>query len=217
MVFMLWLTSVTAKDKGCPFTRISPVPEGKAVIYLYKVGWGRDVFPISVNGVIVTAMKKPGYYSMVVAPGKYDIFVSMAGFFNTPTTTLNAEAGREYFLELLTRFNGSFKEVPENNALKDLKGTRLLLPVKVYEKAYQTEAELRKDPVLAYILERYPKDMEEISAFLSFVGAQSTRINIGKVFDGGNITITSGQGLGRIDLNYRQAGFALSCDPPILR
>jgi len=71
LAFCFATQAFAAKDEGCRFTRISPVPEGKAVIYMYKVGYGRSSSFISVNEKIETVIKKPGYYPMVVSPGTY--------------------------------------------------------------------------------------------------------------------------------------------------
>jgi hypothetical protein len=120
----------------CTFTRISPIPEGKAVIYLYKDGYGRQPSAISVNEKILVVIKNKGYYPMVVEPGEY-AFETGSGFgwapMGHPVKKLHVEAGKEYFLEYLTRFSGSFKEVGEKQGLNDLQKLKLLLPFKMYD------------------------------------------------------------------------------------
>ena len=115
--------------------RIAPIPAGKAVIYLYKNGFGRGWTSIAVNEKVETAVNNGGYYPSVVAPGDYSLEVG-TGFdwtpMGTPVKTIHAEDGKDYVIEFL-RFSGSFKEVALEQGFKDLKKTKKLLPFRLYD------------------------------------------------------------------------------------
>jgi hypothetical protein len=198
-----------ANSQGCTFTPLRPIPEGKAVIYLYKAWYGRDVYPIAVNGSVVTHLHRGGYFPVVAAPGKVELFMASRDtgsgtFLSTPAIVLQVEAGKEYYLELTTTFSAKLNQRSEEKGLKNLRGDRLMLPYKRYEVEFANIEEVKADPVYARIPERDPHyNPRRLD--------QSTKDPV--EFRGGSIRVTyeSGGGRYRIKLVLEQYGYAMNC------
>ncbi len=225
LVPVLLVANSFAKDKAeCPFTRISPIPEGKAVIYLYKDGYGRQPSAISVNEKIVVVIKNKGYYPLVVEPGEY-AFETGSGFgwapMGHPVNKIRVEAGKEYFLEYLTRFSGSFKEVDEKQGLNDLKKLKLLLPFKMYDFTEDSYREVTGKDELRELMVNKRRGKTEVIEFREvsegyYIGVPVTFKTRFWLLISGPIGTTMTPIMKKTYHEYRtvhvQWGFAKSCD-----
>jgi hypothetical protein len=199
-----------ADKKGCPFTPVRPIPEGKAVIYLYKAWYGHGAFPIRANGQLITHLQKGGYFPYIVSPGKQELFVSAGGFMGTPTTIVNAEPGKEYYLELTTRFSAKLHVHPEEKGLKKIGDDLLVLPYLEYERTFQTMEEVYSDPVVNLARSRYHSDSKmPASSLLIDLAKQGADIDVEGEFKGGTLHITRKLGLSKVVI--KQYGFAIDC------
>src|SRR5437899_2553416 len=110
-----------AKDKGCSFSQISAIPSGKAALYFFKNSYGRDSYPVALDGEMLLYLHNGGFYSMIVDEGEHKIQLDerqpvissgtplfgigkgvsgKSPFLGAPAMNLTVESGKSYYLEL---------------------------------------------------------------------------------------------------------------------
>lgn len=209
---------------GCLFTPVRPIPEGNAVIYLYKAWYGKDVYPIAANGRVITHLQKGGYFPFVTPPGKVGMFMTSKDtgsgtFFSNPAIVVDVEAGKEYYLKLTTTFSAKLKLEPENDALKSLKDMRRLLPYATYEKQYTNSSEMRGDPVLGTMSIRGVKLIFLPNLVLVTITDKSVkydysrdgRLSLRALFPGGQVSLQKAAEKGPLSFKVEQMGYVASC------
>ncbi len=131
-------------------------------------------------------------------------------FFSNPEMVLEVEAGKEYYLELTTRFSAKLNVHSAEMGLKKLRDARLLLPYGKYECEYQKMTEVYSDPVVYQVRHRFSKDSEILSLKLNDDPTeQGTYINVSKSFRGGALRILERPGT--IKVVIEQYGYAINC------
>ena len=122
------------------------IPKNKAIVYLYRLpkAWGSSVcMTVKANDEKITRMSNGGYYAYIVTPGEIEFsgvkdfgFTmlnaamagvgaghAIAGF--QPLITLNAEAGKTYYLKLEIKFAHETLSVIEPEVgMNEIKGLR---------------------------------------------------------------------------------------------
>jgi hypothetical protein len=137
---MLLLFATALKVGGCALTlnqtyqRLDHVPEGKAVVYIYRTPFVGGAFAVDVtaNGVPVNSIHTSTYYPYVAAPGMVEF---TANALLTPKETLSVflKPGASYYLKIVfvprTRTEGAHLKpllVPEGEAEQELADCKLL-------------------------------------------------------------------------------------------
>lgn len=214
-----------ASKGGCLFTPVSPIPEGNAVIYLYKAWYGKDVYPIAANGRVITHLQKGGYFPFVTPPGKVGMFMTSKDtgsgtFFSNPAIVLDVEAGKEYYLKLTTTFSAKLKLEPEKDALKSLKDMRRLLAYATYMKQFADSSELMDDPVLRTMLTRGVVRLEfRPNLVIVSIAGKSVKydyladrvLSVRALFRGGQVSLQKAAEKGPLSFKVEQMGYAESC------
>ena len=118
------LASIGAAD-GPPFEPIVEIPNGKALVYVYKPVWyGRAIHKVRANGRTFTKLQKRGYNFLFVSPGRTKI--------STQDHTISsvdfvAEAGETYYVRSSGLAIG-FEMTSGDAALAELPDCVLLRP-----------------------------------------------------------------------------------------
>ena len=90
---------------GPAFKKVESVPSNKALIYIYRpfgsVGY---IWPIDVlaNGKVVVTLSHASYYPYFVDPGEVEFTSKLKGWLSE-SVTLDAKAGRTYYLKTILR------------------------------------------------------------------------------------------------------------------
>ena len=129
----LALLAAGCSASGAAFTRVSPIPEGKGVVYIYRqpsfVGGG--VYgTVKANDVPVTQIKNGGYYPYVANPGPVQFSVTTEA---TNTADVTVKSGEETYLKTTVGmgfFIGHLKltEVSSQIGEEEIRECKLLEP-----------------------------------------------------------------------------------------
>ena len=95
----LAVTFVTGCATGPKFAVVDKVPDGKALIYLYRmfnVGGVASTHAIFANGELITALDNASYYPYIVSPGKV-IFSSRS---ESPSALINLVNSKDHLLTI---------------------------------------------------------------------------------------------------------------------
>jgi Protein of unknown function (DUF2846) len=129
---------------GQRFERLN-VPEGKAVVYIYRIGsivGSAGSSELFANGSHLTRVDNGGYFAHVVDPGQVEYktlqdgtpilltsyLLNKALAKQEPLYTLKTEAGVEYFLRWrLKMFGPTVDQVKVDQALRELNGLRMFV------------------------------------------------------------------------------------------
>jgi hypothetical protein len=95
---------------GSPFQRVDPIPEGMALVYVYRPyqdyaeGYNQILF---VNGRPLTRLYNSGYFPVIVPPGDVDLALGGYNFMDTASSKYRAyrlqievKAGQTYFVKV---------------------------------------------------------------------------------------------------------------------
>ncbi len=129
-------------------------------------------------------------------------------FFSNPEIVLDVESGREYYLELTTRFSAKLNVHTEEKGLKKIQDDLLLLPYERYVRDYERVWQVEADPAFVWVREHYPKDLKKVSR-LKDLAETNKKFKLNLSFGGGKLSLT---GLSeQIRLVVEQHGFAPDC------
>lgn len=202
-----------SSKRGCPFSPVRPIPEGSAVVYLYKAPYGKDDYPIAAKGRVITYLHRGGYFPFITKPGKLELFMASkdtgsGAFFSNPEIVLDVESGREYYLELTTRFSAKLNVHTEEKGLKKIQDDLLLLPYERYVRDFERVWQVEADPAFVWIRKHYPKDTQKVSHLKDLVETNK-KFKMNLSFEGGTLRLSGVSE--QIRLVVEQHGFAPDC------
>jgi hypothetical protein len=128
------------RAKQLTFTPITNIPDGKALVYIYKPKtYGKEKFRVEANGEPVTILEKGGYYPYLVTPGTV-VFTAKAkarignvfapALIPKSALTLSVEPGKVYYIKEPGGFKLTVKldlvQVPTDTAEKEIQKCKLL-------------------------------------------------------------------------------------------
>lgn len=128
------------RAKQLAFTPITNIPDGKALVYIYKPKtYGKEKFRVEANGEPVTILEKGGYYPYLATPGTV-VFTAKAkarignvlapAIIPKSALTLSAEPGKVYYIKEPGGFKLTVKldlvQVPTELAEKEIQKCKLL-------------------------------------------------------------------------------------------
>lgn len=124
---------------GPKFTPISPIPEGKGLVYIYRSSSfiGCAVYgTVKANGTPIFKITNGGYYPYISDPGLVNISVTTEA---TNTATVDVKKGEEHYLKTtigMGFFVGhlSFSEVSKDMGEREIKNCNLISSIKNMEK-----------------------------------------------------------------------------------
>ncbi len=127
----------TARGPG--FQPAYEIPEGKALVYLYKAKvWGKDMYRIKINGERITTLRRGGYYPYIATPGTVEIvakdlprFTALLIPLVTPEVKyiLTVEENKIYYIKASSGMaNVELQEVPEEIGTREIRKCKLLPP-----------------------------------------------------------------------------------------
>ena len=90
---------------GPAFKKVESVPSNKALVYIYRpFGSFAYLVPIEViaNGKVVVTLPHASYYPYFADPGEIE-FMSKSTGYSSESLTLDAKAGRTYYLKTIIR------------------------------------------------------------------------------------------------------------------
>jgi hypothetical protein len=134
----LLLLTATLWASGCAptlnqtYQRLDRIPEGKAVVYLYRTPFigGAFVVDVTANGVPVNSIHTSTYYPYIGSPGMVEFTVNSL-VTSKETLSVFLKPGASYYLKIATvrgALTSAFKPllVPEVEAEQDLENSKLL-------------------------------------------------------------------------------------------
>lgn len=114
------------------------VPEGKAVVYIYKAKtYGKAIWGIEANGEPITIISRANYFPYIVGPGEIQLVSKMmprignlifAHIEPKNRKTINVKSGERRYIRIAGALNPEFAEAPEEEALEELKKCSLVGP-----------------------------------------------------------------------------------------
>lgn len=132
LLSLVILVAACAPSKTTPFQELDVIPQGKAVIYIYRGSQANHPTMVGGNARVIykgeTLAWFPygGYYPLIVSPGEIEIRT------NSDSVTIDVKAGGTYFLRVNSRHVGLSSAghfigpVPDNEAREDLAYCQLL-------------------------------------------------------------------------------------------
>lgn len=106
VAFLSLVMAACAPSMTTPFKDLDEVPQGKAIIYIYRGSQANHPTMVAGNARILYRAETlawfpyGGYYPLVVNPGEIEI----NSIFDS--VTLDAKAGESYFIRISSRFTG---------------------------------------------------------------------------------------------------------------
>ena len=134
---LLWtcltLGCASATPMGPLFPSVTQVPDGKAVVYVYKAKvYGGGLYRLTANGEAVTQLQKGGYYPYVADPGTVEFaawkLARVGELIPDPLHRLeiSVSAGEIRHIKITSGFSPQLVEVSPEEARKELKKCKLL-------------------------------------------------------------------------------------------
>jgi len=126
LTLLLACSCAPKRADGPPFSRIRPVPPGKAVVYVYRF----DVFKqflitLKVNGVRQPHLSLRAYEPLTLDPGRYEFKLAVANVLGAELSyfrpiSIEMQEGHEYFIEVdeFGDVHGVFSRSPDEALVK---------------------------------------------------------------------------------------------------
>lgn len=129
---------------GPKFTQPLAPEQDKAIIYVYRETvalTGHEVPGVKLNDqLVVKALPQLNYFPLLVEPGSYSFTPKLLGLYKTTPATIEAEAGKSYYLRFKIMFGHlEFAQVSEDQGLAGLAECYLLNPAYAVDSRVQVQ------------------------------------------------------------------------------
>lgn len=135
--------------------------------------------------------------------------VGAGTFFPNPEIVLEVEAGKEYYLELITTFSAKLKLVPEKKALGKIRDKQRIVPYATYSKQFASLELLEADPVYRVVRERDPVRFGSGVHATMDSGTIQSSLTWTHVFPWAEVTFSTAEGA--TSIHVHQSGYAVDC------